>query len=272
VILTEGVIMNRGSAIALLILVVLAVPSAALAADALTGAWQASPAGEGLRLQVQARAEGRATGFAFDVPFSELQGLAPASRNGSPLHFRLSRSAGSFDFDGTSQGSGGSGRVKFTPAPAFLADLGRLGYSTITADQLLQMAAYDFDADFVATLKRSSRAGLPPEQLSDAVRHAVTPSFYRGMSELGYADLTTEQLIQMRVFGLTPEYVREMASLGFTGLTADQLVRFRQHGISAEYIRALQAAEPGALSAEQVIELRMRGVDPEHLRPSRREG
>jgi hypothetical protein len=120
--------------------------------------------------------------------------------------------------------------------PAFVRDLTTLGYSKLTAEQLVALRI-----------------------------HGVSPDFIRAMKDLGYSP-SADELVTFRIHGVSSNYVRDLRDLGYTGLSSDQLVAMRIHGISTQFIRELKDAGYQNVPVEKLIEMRIHGIDADFLR------
>ncbi|MDQ2978318.1 MAG: hypothetical protein M3R62_03795, partial [Acidobacteriota bacterium] len=134
----------------------------------------------------------------------DFRGLQRPSGAGEiPARFSLPRDAGTFDFEGHLDATGGSGRFRFT-------------------------ANLDFERAWTA----AGRAALSEDQVYAMALHDVSRAFIQELRALGYADLPADKLIAMRIHGATPEFVRELKGLGYANLPVDQVIAFRIHGVT----------------------------------------
>jgi len=229
----------------------------------------------------------------FAITDAQVNALAEA-----PVHFVMSRDAGTIDFNGTFESGEGVGRFTFTPSVNFASTLRSLGVAPDEAlddEKLFSLAMHDISVAFI----REMQALGYRENLDTYVRfriHGVTPQFVRSLKDLGYSagaedlvrfrihgmtpefatamrdlqvkNLTAEQLVRMRIHGVSPDYVRELRDLGYAGLDSDDLVRMRIHGVTTEFIRKLAEAGYHGIPADKLVQMRIRGIGPEMLRQS----
>ena len=234
--------------------------------DTLPGTWELRPAKTPGMVHLRL-VEGDNT-HGTNVPLASLEGLTEAqlAGTGGPVQFRITRDAGTLQFDGVQRSGVAAGTFSFTPNPAFPAELVKRGFTTPTAREQYQLARADIGYAFLDELNRLGYAKPDTAGLVTAGQHGVNATYLREMGALGYALGSLPPLITLRDHGVTPDYVRGMAQEGYSKVPADTLRQARDHGVGPEYVKGMREAGYGGLTLEALINARDHGVTPEYVR------
>jgi hypothetical protein len=221
--------------------------------------------GSGLQLELtNSREKGRSySSTSFSISASELRGVVRSqleSSTGGPLHFTLTREAGTFTFDGQVSGGEGVGTYAFTGDAGYADALRKRGYPRPDVTAQLRLALGDVTLAFVDELKAQ---GYQQSMLADLARaglHGVDIDYARDMRQAGYTlgDLPT--LTRFRDHGVDPDYVDELKKVGYSYLDAAVLIRFRDHGVDGDYIEDLAAVGYARQSPSELLRARDHGV------------
>lgn len=227
------------------------------------GTWKAERRKDGIQLEMEIREDGphgRHHMQESDLyPEKDLVGL------GSGSGFELRRAAGTFHFEGRFDGAVGAGTFTFQGNPGYVKEMASLGYD-VKNDQLLQMALFDLSPAFVRDLGGLGYTRVPLERLIEFRIHGVSTDFIRGLNDQGYRDVPPERLVEFRIHGVKPELIQSLKGLGLGRLDPEDLINLQIHGASPEFIRAIAAEGYRGLTAEDLINFRIHGVTPEYVR------
>ncbi len=234
--------------------------------DDLPGTWELRPTTTPGMVHLRL-VEGNNT-HGTNVPLASLEGLTEAQLAGAggPVQFRITRDAGTLQFDGVLRSGVAAGTFSFMPNPAFPAELVKRGFTTPTAREQYQLARADIGYAFLDELNRLGYAKPDTAGLVKAGQHGVNATYLREMGALGYALGSLPPLITLRDHGVTPDYVRGMAQEGYAKLPADTLRQARDHGVGPEYVKGMREAGYTGLTLEALINARDHGVTPEYVR------
>jgi beta-lactamase regulating signal transducer with metallopeptidase domain len=141
-----------------------------------------------------------------------------------------------------------------------------LGYTDLSADELVALDAHGVTPDFVAEINGSLNLKLSVDQLIAFRVHGVTNRLIGELNAVGQANLTAGQLVAFRVHGVTPQFASEMKALGYDSLSADTLTAFRVHDVTAEFIRAIKELGYDRVSASELIAFKVHNVTPAFIR------
>ena len=238
-------------------------------------------------INIELRRDGSGGTSGIGVPERDVPALADRSADGA-IRFTLRRDAGTFDFEGRASNGRASGDFRFTADPAFVSEMGRLGYAGLSSETVWTFAMHDvtrafasgfktagftLDVDdlvksrihgatpaYAEEMKQQGAGSLDIDELVKMRIHGVTPEFVKAMRDLGFKDLPIDRLVQLRIHGVNPEFVRGMRDLGFKNESLEDLVRFRIHGVNAEFIRSFADLGYKNLDGEQLVTMRIHGV------------
>jgi len=199
----------------------------------------------------------------FSLSASELRGLARAqleSSSASPLHFTLTRDAGTFTFDGEVRGGQGTGTYAFAGDAKYADALAKRGYPRPDDTEQVRLALGDVSLAFVDELKAQGYERSTVADLARAGLHGVDIDYVRDMRASGYTLGDVRTLTRFRDHGVDPDYIAELKKAGYADLPADMLVRFRDHGVDGAYIDDLAEAGYTKQSPGELLRARDHGV------------
>lgn len=222
----------------------------------------------------------------------DLAGLsAPGSR---PVQFSLVREAGRVDCAGTGGNGSATGRCRFTPDSAFLADLRSGGISSVSGedayamtavgvrrslvgavrqarypapdvDDLIALAALGVDRDYIDQL---AAAGYRPDSLDTLVQFkalGITPDYIAAFERMGMGRTSGSALIQFKALGIDADYVESFRRIGYPDLSPSTLVEFKALGVTARYVTELRQSGI-AFSPSKIVQLKALGISPSEAR------
>jgi len=106
---------------------------------------------------------------------------------------------------------------------------------------------YESPRDARADLAELARLGyrnLNADDITGAYAVGVRENYIRDMASVGYGRLTLEQLTELRAVGVMPSDVQRYRRAGFTQVDVDKLVQLKSLGISPEELKASQDYGP----------------------------
>jgi hypothetical protein len=123
--------------------------------------------------------------------------------------------------------------------PRMVTELRSLGYTNITAEELVRFRIHGVSPELIRALAASGYRNVPAGDLVRFRIHGVSPEFIRDLASLGYTNVAAEDLVRMRIHGVTPQFIRDVESAGYHNVPVEKLVRMKIHGIDGAYLKAM---------------------------------
>jgi hypothetical protein len=270
------------------------------AATVLTGTWNMSRPPLVLRIfgaesnQIQFTYREGKTLVTHSFPRDELQDSGDSRI--------VERAAGRLVLDGSVEDWLGSGDFKFTPSPAYAAQLTTVLGTVPALRDLFAVFLEKLPLDYI----RAAAASLDAPKQGDILElrhHGVTTAYLQQVSAAGIrgaapivqlrihgvpADFPStsasagyryapEDLVKLRIHGVSTSYANRWKEAGFNH-SAEDLTRLCIHGVEPELGSALSeaardvAASPAAFTVDELVQLRVHGFNPEQVREWTRAG
>ena len=193
-----------------------------------------------------------------DIPMSRFTGLSLAdfAQSGAHLTATLTAEAGTFACSGTVAQNELDGKAVFTPDEAFVARMGKMGFSGYDSEKLMAYALLDVDSQWARSLQEIGVPEMTADNLIALHIFRVDPTYVRSLTSLGYAMPTADQLISLSVQGVNGEEVKEIRALGYQP-TIDQLIQIRIFKITPDFIQRMQARGLKDLTIDKLVQIRI---------------
>lgn len=193
-----------------------------------------------------------------DFLVSEFSNL-PKGTNGD---FKLTREAGTMNFNGKFDGNQGMGRYKFEPNKSFGDYIVTQGISKPDDEDLMTFFFVNTTKAYVQMLKDQGFTNIQKDNLVALCALKVDKEFITSIKENGYNDVELEQFTALKALGITGAYIKEIKDAGYKDISLDQLIAFKAQGIDKAYLAKIpKTNKPGDLSAENVVSLKAMNVD-----------
>jgi hypothetical protein len=193
-----------------------------------------------------------------DVPMSRFTGvsLTELAQSGAHLTATLSAEAGTFTCAGTVAQNELDGKAMFTPDAAFVARMGKMGFSGYDSEKLMAYALLDVGSGWTQSLKEIGVPGMTADNLIALHIFRVDPAYVRSLTSLGYPMPNADQLISLSVQGVNGDEVKQIRALGYQP-TIDQLIQIRIFKITPDFIRRMQARGLKDLTIDKLVQIRI---------------
>ena len=184
----------------------------------------------------------------------------PKGANGD---FKLTRDAGTMQFNGKFEGNQGMGRYKFLADKTFASSVSTLGISNVDDEDLMTFFFVNVGKDYVQMLKTEGFSKIDKNDLIAMAALKVDKPFIESIKQNGYNDLNPDQLISFKALGIDGAYIKEIKDAGYKDISHDQLVSFKAQGIDKNYLTKLPKSKTsgGAMAADDVVSLKALNVD-----------
>ena len=240
------------------------------AQNVMNGTWSIQPGGNAGEIQLELRyssargADRSQNSHDFNV---QTLGLRPEDISGPshPVHFSLSRDAGTIDFTGTAGEGVGAGHYKFAPNRSYPQAIAARGMDRPDLEKQLVAVMLDISLSYADGV---IAAGVRPSSFDKLIAFRalrITPESITSLRR-AFGAMDEEQLITFSALHITPRYAAEMRAEGLTGLDSQSLVTLKALHVDAAYIHDLGSAGYSHLSANELTELKALHVDAQYIR------
>jgi hypothetical protein len=166
--------------------------------------------------------------------------------------FTIRREAGTILFNGRFDGDQGYGHYKFTPDKDYYAYVQQEKIGNVNEQDMFTFFMVNIQKDYIAMLKKNGFSELTKNELIPLAALKVDEAFIRSWKDNGYT-LTAHQLVTAKSLKMDRAYVEEIRKTGYKDLSFNQLVSFKAQGINGDYINSLKKAAPTGQSAEAAL-------------------
>jgi len=218
----------------------------------------------------------------------------PKGTNGD---FKLTREAGTMNFNGKFEGNQGMGRYKFEPNKDFkdymsAQNIGKLddedmmtfffvnvtkgyfqmlkdeGFSDIEKNNLIALCALNVDKPFIESIKANGYKDFSLEQLPALKSLGVDGAYIKEIKDAGYKDISLEQLISFKAQGIDKDYLSKLPKTTGKGgtMSADNVVSLKALNVDAAYANSFKSLGYDDIDAEQLVSMKAVGVTPEYVK------
>lgn len=193
-----------------------------------------------------------------NVPLQYFTGLTLADfeREGAHLSVSMPAEAGNLTCAGDVHELRLSGDYTFTPNPAFVEHMGRLGFTGFTSEKLEAYTLFHIESSWVEGLQSAGVSGMTTDNLIAMRIFRIDPTFVRSMAGLGYANLGAEKLIAFAVQGVNPDEVKQYRAMGYQP-NADELIQMRIFKVTPDFIERMKKRGFDKLTIAKLVQIRI---------------
>lgn len=186
----------------------------------------------------------------------------PNLPKGTSGDFKLTRDAGTMNFNGKFEGNQGMGRYKFVPDKTFSDFLATKGVGKTDDEDLMTFFFVNTSKSYVQMLNDEGFAKIDKDDLVAVSALKVDKSLISAVKQNGYKNVTLDELTSLKALGINEAYMKEIKDAGYTNISLDDLVSFKAQGIDKTYLARLpKKSGGGAMSADDVVSLKALNVD-----------
>jgi hypothetical protein len=167
--------------------------------------------------------------------------LFPNLPKGTAGTFRLTREAGTMEFNGKFEGDQGMGRYKFTGDKDYAAQMARETGEELDDQDQMVFFFIDVKKSYVQMLKAEGFTGVAKHDLIPLVALDVNREFISSIRQSGFKEFSLHDLIPMRALGINGAYITEIRNAGYPNITMEKLVAFKSQGIDAAYLAKMRS-------------------------------
>ena len=207
--------------------------------------------------------EGRHCGSNFDSQsMSRFTGvsLTDLTHDGAHLTAMLKAEAGTFTCTGTVHDTALYGDALFTPDPAFVDRMGKLGFTGYDSQKLQAYALLDVTSDFARSLQQANIKQVTTDNLIALRIFKIDPAYAQSFVSMGYEQPDADKLIALKVQGVNAEEVQQIRDLGFKP-TLDELIQIRIFHITPEFVHHMQGRGLKDLTIAKLVQIKIFKLD-----------
>ena len=201
----------------------------------------------------------RHCGSNFDTQsMSRFTGMTAADldREGTQLTAKLTAEAGTFTCSGTVHNRELYGDALFTPDPAFVDRMAKLGFTGYDSPKLEACALLDVTSEYAHSLQQADIKGITTDNLIALRIFNVDPAYARAFVSMGYEQPDADKLIALKVQGVNADEVRQIRGLGYQP-TLDELIQIRIFHITPDFIQRMQDRGFKNLTIAKLVQIRI---------------
>lgn len=191
-------------------------------------------------------------------PVDSLTGInvADLDRDGAHLAATLKGEAGTFTCTGNVHDHELYGDALFTPDPAFVDRMAKLGFTGYDSQKLEAYTFLDVTSEYARSLQQAHIQGLNIDNLLAMRIFRIDAAYPHDFVAMGYEQPDAGKLIALKVQGVDAEEVRQIRALGFQP-TLDELIQIRIFHVTPEFIRNMQNRGFKNLSISKLVQIRI---------------
>jgi hypothetical protein len=202
------------------------------------GTWFATIKKDKIHFDFKSGKEGHNWSNSTSFPKSEFPSL-PTQEKGD---FKLTRDAGTIDFNGKFDGDLGYGHYKFTATGSFKSYLQQQGIKNVKDQDMFAFFMVNVTKDYVGVVQKYGYKDISKDDLIAMAALGVDERYIRFWKSLGYDNLSPENLISSKALGIDSAYVGDIQGAGYKEINMDHLTSFKAQGINGDYIRKVKKA------------------------------
>ncbi len=232
------------------------------------GSWFATIKGEKISIQFKSD-EDKDDEHNFSGNTYKLSELSPAPKEGT-VSFKITRDAGTIEFTGRFEGNTGMGHYKFVPDKAYGESISGELKEKLDDRDLLVFFFVDVKKSFLPMLKSEGYTAITKDELIPVAALGIDQAYIRSIKNAGFKDVSLENMVSLKALGIDEKYITEIRSAGYKNITTDQLVSFKAQGIDKEYIgkvRQLKGNDNknGNDDADDIVSFKAMGITEEFI-------
>ena len=186
--------------------------------------------------------------------------LSDLANDGAHLTATLKAEAGTFTCTGTVHDHDLYGEALFTPDPAFVERMGKLGFTGYDSQKLQAYALLDVTSDFARSLQQAKIEHVTTDNLIALRIFKVDPAYAQEFVSMGYEQPDADKLIGMKVQGVNAGEVRQLRDMGFKP-TLDELIQIRIFHITPEFVHRMQNRGLKDLTISKLVQIKIFKLD-----------
>ena len=186
--------------------------------------------------------------------------LADLAHDGAHLVATLKGESGSFNCTGTVHDNQLYGDALFTPDPAFVEQMSKLGFTGYNSQKLQAYTLLDVTSDFARSLQQANIKGVTTDNLIALRIFKIDPAYAQSFVSMGYDQPDADKLIALKVQGVNGDEVRQIRALGLKP-SLDELIQIRIFHITPEFVHRMQDRGLKDLTISKLVQIKIFKLD-----------
>lgn len=193
-----------------------------------------------------------------DMPLSNFSGftLADLKNDGAHVDALIAAEAGKLTCSGTVHDLTLSGDFTFVPDPAFVARMGKMGFTGFDSEKLEAYTLFHVETSWIQALQSAGVKDITTDNIIALRIFKVDPPYVKSMADLGYPNLPAEKLIAFKIHGVNPDDVKQYRAMGYQP-NADELIQMRIFKVTPDFIKRMQARGLNDLTIQKLVQIRI---------------
>ena len=180
-----------------------------------------------------------ATHSSFNATTFKLSDLGNIPK-GTSGTFNITREAGTMQMTGKFEGNTGMGTYKFVSDKAFVDYMNKELKETLDEDDQMAFFFINIKKEYLLMLKKEGFTDITKDNLIPMAAMKIDAAYIKSIKDAGFKDIDMEKLIPLKALGVDGAYIKEIRDAGYKNVTTDQLVTFKAQGIDKKYIESVR--------------------------------
>ena len=230
------------------------------------GTWFAKIKSDYIHFDFKSDKDGHNWSNSNSFPKSDFPSL-PTQQKGD---FKLTRDAGTINFNGKFDGDLGYGHYKFIPDESFKAFVKQQGIGSVNDNDMFAFFMVKLSKDYINMVQRNGFKDISKDDLIAMSALDVDERYIRFWKTMGYDHMSPDKLISSKAMGIDSAYIGDIEKAGYKNVSIDNLTAFKAQGIDGDYIRKIKKAkadkgDAGMPSPDDLISFKAMNISDEYV-------
>lgn len=104
-------------------------------------------------------------------------------------------------------------------------------YGQVRLEKIVELRDHGVDPEFVADMRKIGQTTITLDQAVELRDHGVSADFIKGFRELGFKDISLSKAVELVDHGVSVEFVKRMQEKGLKNMSLDEYIRLRDGGM-----------------------------------------
>lgn len=193
------------------------------------GSWFAVIKGNTVNIQFR---NGDDNNSSTTFQLSELKGLTKDMKG----EFKLTREAGTMNFEGKFEGNNGMGTYKFTADKNFTKEMAKEGVAVADESDIMVFFMVNVKISYVKMLKKNGYKNVDKDELIPLAALGADEEYITSIKQADIPDFDLEDLIPFKSLGIDKAFIDEIRQAGYKNISADNIIALKSLGVNGKFI------------------------------------